>query len=372
MPELPEVESIRRALEPIVGARVVGVSVHRRDVVILTGDPPGGWTRQRKTGTSGGRGAHAPDLSPGVGPAQTSELAGALLEGARICALDRRGKQLAIGSTSGRAAPWLTVQLGMTGQMLILPTSERPTPPPSGRGLRGGRTGTHSDRGARSGSAGAQRAPFPFPLGGGSESDSRPPTDGSAVLSLHDHVAWSLELSGGGAATLVFRDPRRFGCVRGWASREALDDHWSRELGPDALETSVDELSGHLWRVLRPSRRPLKAALLDQAVVAGVGNIYADEALFEAGVKPRKRTDRLTRAEIDRLAASVRRVLGRAVKAGGSTLRDYVRPDGSPGSYQLRHAVYGRAGQACPRCTRPLSSATIAQRTTVWCPRCQK
>lgn len=337
MPELPEVESVRRALEPILGARVVGVQVRRRDVVILPGDPPGGWTRQRTnkvafSNLSRGRRerADAGEVSPAPPRKRresTIESSGAvpapphvLLGGATISQLDRRGKQLAIGATHTRMARWLTVQLGMTGQLLL--------------------------------TADAARVDVPDPP--------------------HDHVEWSLEMRGGAAATLVFRDPRRFGCVRAWATRAALDEHWACELGPDALDTSEDDLAQHLWEVLKPSHRPIKAALLDQSVLAGVGNIYADEALFEAGVKPRRRTDRLTRDDIERLSRSVRRVLERAVDAGGSTLRDYVRPDGAPGSYQLQHAVYGRGGEACMRCGTRLKSALVAQRTTVWCGGCQK
>lgn len=332
MPELPEVESVRRALGPIIGARVAAVSVRRRDVIVLPGDPPGGWTRRRARiaealplARDRRERANAGELSPALSR-ESAELSGdalafpsALLAGATIDALDRRGKQLAIGSTDGREARWLTVQLGMTGQLLL------------------------------------ERA-----------------SDSTLTRSPHDHVEWSLVLRDGHAARLVFRDPRRFGCVRAWDSRATLDEHWGRELGPDALETSDDELAEHLWAVLKRSHRPIKAALLDQSVLAGVGNIYADEALFEACVKPRRRTDRLTREELARLAVALRRVLACAVEAGGSTLRDYVRPDGEPGSYQLRHAVYGRGGEACTRCGTRLKAAIVAQRTSVWCGGCQR
>jgi formamidopyrimidine-DNA glycosylase len=184
-----------------------------------------------------------------------------------------------------------------------------------------------------------------------------PAPDGS-----HVHAVWEFD-----HGRVLFRDPRRFGALRVFASTAALDEHWAG-LGPDALTITADQLAA----ALRGSARPVKAALLDQAVVAGVGNIYADEALFAAGVRPTRLCRNLRDAQIQAIASSIRAVLAGAVQAGGSTLRDYVDGDGNPGSYQRSHAVYGRAGEPCPRCGRPLKSVTVAQRTTVWCSACQR
>jgi formamidopyrimidine-DNA glycosylase len=178
----------------------------------------------------------------------------------------------------------------------------------------------------------------------------------------HVHARWTLP----GARVLVFRDPRRFGSLRVFRSLAALDMHW-QDLGPDALTIA----GAQLHAALRATDRPIKAALLDQAVLAGVGNIYADESLFIARINPRFRARRLSATQFDTLAAAIRTVLGRSIEHGGSTLRDYADGDGRPGSYQTRHAVYGRAGLPCPNCSRPLSTATLAQRTTVWCAFCQ-
>jgi formamidopyrimidine-DNA glycosylase len=139
-------------------------------------------------------------------------------------------------------------------------------------------------------------------------------------------------------------------------------------LGPDALEVSGERL----FERTRGSARAIKAGLLDQRVLAGVGNIYADESLFLAGIAPRRRAERLSREQCERLAACVRGVLAVAIEAGGSTLRDYVDADGRAGASQFAHRVYGRGGQACVACGRVLRSAVVGQRTTVWCGGCQK
>jgi len=116
----------------------------------------------------------------------------------------------------------------------------------------------------------------------------------------------------------------------------------------------------------------VKAALLDQAVLAGVGNIYADEALFRAGVHPCREAGSLTRHELERLADSIRGVLREAIRAGGSTVRDYAGADGRPGRQQERNLVYGRGGQPCVRCERLLATGLVAQRRTVYCEACQR
>ncbi len=282
MPELPEVEHVRRSLrEPVIGAHVQRVIIRRADVA---------WSE------------HA------ARPASTVEL----LEGARVSVIHRHGKQLAIVAEDGRA---MCVQLGMTGGMLVRPNA-------------------------------------------------------AAVAALdHAHVVWQL---GAHARQrpgrfLVFRDPRRFGGITCYPSFDALRrERWGR-LGPDAL--SIDAAA--LAAALAGSSRAVKCVLLDQNAIAGVGNIYADEALFRARVSPRLRASLLRPPDIELLSAAIRAVLVEAVNAGGSTIRDYRDASGQSGTFQSRHLVYGRAGQACSACGSTLRKLVVAQRTTVMCPRCQ-
>ena len=112
--------------------------------------------------------------------------------------------------------------------------------------------------------------------------------------------------------------------------------------------------------------------LLDQSVLAGVGNIYADEALFAAGIRPTRRADRAAGEECEALAAAVRRVLRRAITTGGSSISDYVRPDGSDGGYQDERRVYGRTGEPCLRCRKPIRRLVVGTRSTHFCPGCQR
>ena len=177
----------------------------------------------------------------------------------------------------------------------------------------------------------------------------------------HTHARWTFA-----HGVLDFIDPRRFGSLRVFRSHAEVDTHL-QDLGPDALTITPEQLAAGL----RGSTRGIKAALLDQGVLAGVGNIYADEALFLAGISPKFRAGRLSAAAISTLAGAIRTVLGHAVGAGGSTLRDFVSPAGEAGRYQKEHLVYGRGGEPCLRCGKTLKSAVLAQRTTVWCPVCQ-
>jgi formamidopyrimidine-DNA glycosylase len=190
-----------------------------------------------------------------------------------------------------------------------------------------------------------------------------PPGD-SLGAPTHLHVAWTLD----DGATIGFRDPRRFGGL--WPSpglEELRAGRWAA-LGPDALAIEGDVLRGKL----AGSRRAVKVALLDQGVLAGLGNIYVAEALFDAGIRPTRLAGRVTPAECSRLAAAIRRVLRSAIDAGGSTLRDYVNARGEPGGFQRQHKVYGRGGLACIRCGQRLRSRVIGQRASVWCPMCQR
>lgn len=294
MPELPEVEHLRRSLEPVLlGRHVVRVTVHRRDIVCTPDDPPGGFSRQ-----SGGI-AHA---SPRI--VRRAEL---LLD-AEISALERHGKRLAILSNHGDG-PALDAHLGMTGQLIHLAKGHRLT----------------------------------------SQS--------------HIHVSWRLS----DGSRLVYRDARRFGGIWTCRDREDLQTRRWGPLGPDALTASSAEL---ITRTKR-TRRPVKAALLDQTVLAGVGNIYADESLHRARLSPFMLACDLTAADWCALVEALRVVLNQAIVAGGSTIRDYVDGMGRTGVHQIRHAVYGQAGKPCTRCGARLRSARIGQRQTVWCAACQ-
>ncbi len=269
MPELPEVETVRRSLAPhLLGRTIARARLIRRDFV------------------TGAR-----------GPAD-------LLQGETIDRIERRGKQLAVVATSGRA---VIVQLGMSGQVLAAP-ADRPLP-------------------------------------------------------THVHALWTIHPS---SIAILFRDPRRFGGLTTLASPAHLDQAW-QHLGPDGLLITGDQL----WHTLHTSSRAIKPALLDQRAVAGVGNIYADEALFVAGIHPKALCHRLSRSRIERLAHSIRQVLTTAVAARGSTLRDYLDADGQAGSYATLHRVYGRAGLPCTVCAKTLRGFVLGQRTTVACSTCQ-
>lgn len=272
MPELPEVECVRRTLaRRIVGRRVAGVEVRRASVV-----------RGR---------VHGEAL-----------LIGRVLEEPR-----RHGKHLAL--TTGGDGACVGVHLGMTGSLC------------------------HIAAGQESGS------------------------------DKHVHVLWRLD----DGSTLAFRDPRRFGGVWTFGSWEELRvNRWSA-LGPDALTIAARTLS----RRFTGRRGTLKAVLLDQTLIAGLGNIYADELMFSCGLNPSIPVDKLTMTDHAALAVMTRRILRLAIRAGGSSLRDYVDGEGRVGKYQKRHQVYGRAGLPCVTCGSVLLSTTLAGRTTVHCPRCQ-
>lgn len=297
MPELPEVECLRRSLMPhLMGRKVVTVRLYRRDVVVTPDDPPGGASRRAK-----GKGPPSP-----VRRLRAEEL----LSGTTITDLRRHGKQLAILGkwADGRPMRVLLVHLGMTGQLRYL------------------------DPGVR------------------------------LADSSHIHAKWRLDPPG----RLVFRDPRRFGGLWTLPTEAALEARWQR-LGPDALRVTAPPLR----RALEGSRRAVKAALLDQAVIAGVGNIYADEALFLSCIHPGREAGGLTSAEYQTLTAAIRQVLRWSIASGGSTLRDYVDGQGRRGRGQERHMVYGRGGEPCRECGSPLCSGVIGQRTTTWCRVCQ-
>ena len=185
-----------------------------------------------------------------------------------------------------------------------------------------------------------------------------------APVRAHDHVDVLLE----GERVLRFNDPRRFGCLLWQAPGQTHP--LLAGLGPEPLSEAFD--GDYLFDLSRGRSAPVKTFLMDQAVVVGVGNIYAAEALFLAGISPLRAAGRVSRERYAALAQAVKAILGHAITRGGTTLRDFLSPDGAPGYFEQELQVYGRGGQPCTRCGRLLKQASLGQRTTVWCPHCQR
>ncbi len=182
---------------------------------------------------------------------------------------------------------------------------------------------------------------------------------------LHDHV----DIEFGNGALLRYRDPRRFGAVL-WAPRSDLPHPLLARLGPEPFSAEFD--ADYLHRATRTRSAAIKLALMDNHLVVGVGNIYANEALFRAGIRPTQPANRIARARFERLVTAVRETLADAIAKGGSTLRDYVDSAGEPGYFQLDYFVYGRTGQACLRCGTTLRSIRLGGRSTTYCHTCQR
>ncbi len=251
-----------------------------------------------------------------------SEL-GAVLPGAEIEAVDRLGKYLLVrlGDQST-----LVIHLGMTGQLF------------------------------------SSRAISPRLLSATARSSLGPDDQSAFEPDVHTHLTLKIE---GDGPDIYFRDVRKFGKLL-WLPPGQGHARLDR-LGRDALEIDGPEL----FAASRKRRTPIKALLLDQAVFAGVGNIYADEALFLAGVRPGRRAARLTRREAEKLAVAVVRVLERSIETGGSSISDYVAPDGSDGGYQDERKVYARTGEPCLTCAAAIIRRVVAQRSAHYCPNCQ-
>ena len=182
-----------------------------------------------------------------------------------------------------------------------------------------------------------------------------------APLAPHTHARLSLA----GGQELRFVDPRRFGRL---AFRDLARD--SGFAGPGAEPLSIGAAA--FAALFRRRRLAIKPALLNQKLLAGVGNIYADESLFRAGIRPRKAAGRLTRAELERLRLALRQVLKHAIRLGGSSVSDYVNADGARGFFQLEHCVYQRTGEPCRTCRTPIRRIVLGGRSTHFCPVCQK
>ena len=186
-----------------------------------------------------------------------------------------------------------------------------------------------------------------------------------AAPGRHDHV--DLVLDDGMAVRL--NDPRRFGSIH-WQPHP-IEAHWLlRELGPEPLSPTFD--GSYLAARARRRRSAVKALLMDAKVVVGVGNIYANEALFLAGIRPRVAAGRVSKRRLEALATAVKTTIRRAIDCGGTTLRDFAGADGKPGYFKQELAVYGRGGQPCRACGLALREVRLSGRATVYCPRCQR
>lgn len=295
MPELPEVETVRRGLQPAMQGAVIARVETRR-----------------------------PDLRFPL-----PEDFAARLTGRRVDSLDRRGKYLIARLSSGES---LIMHLGMSGRFTV--------------------------------EAAAARRPGGFALA----QDCDP---------KHDHVVFHLEGAGGansgqnrkGRARVTYNDPRRFGFMDIVAAGDLETCRHFKGMGPEPLGNGFSPAG--LSAALKGKAAPIKAALLDQQIVAGLGNIYVCEALFRAGVSPRRKAGSVAGKRSARLHAEIVAVLKDAIEAGGSTLRDFAAADGALGYFQHRFDVYGREGEPCRRCAGPVRRLVQAGRSTFFCPSCQ-
>ncbi len=270
MPELPEVETVRRQLAPqLVGRTIIEADSH----------PSAKFTPARA------------------------------LTGATLTSDGRRGKFLIFGTDDGRE---LIVHLGMTGQLRVTPGPADPDDPDA----------------------------------------------------TYRRAWWSLD----GGETLEFIDVRRFGRIRVVPAGDYRSIPTLNTAGPEPFDEALD--AKRFWKSLSKSKRKLKTQLLSQRPIAGVGNIYADEALWLAKINPK--TTRISEARAGVLLEALREVLAKGLDNGGTTLRDYRDAEGRSGDNQHSLMAYGRAGHPCPRCDTRLISATLDARTTTWCPRCQR
>lgn len=181
----------------------------------------------------------------------------------------------------------------------------------------------------------------------------------------HDHV--ELEFDNG--VVLRYRDPRRFGAML-WSPGSSAQHPLLASLGVEPLSRQFT--SDYLYRATRHRRAAIKLALMDNHLVVGVGNIYANESLFRAGIRPSRAAKRVSRPQLSRLVDAVRETLSEAIEKGGSTLRDYVDSRGEPGRFQLDYYVYGREREACRVCGTTIRSLRLGGRATPYCPTCQR
>jgi formamidopyrimidine-DNA glycosylase len=181
----------------------------------------------------------------------------------------------------------------------------------------------------------------------------------------HDHLGLLLD----SGLQLRYHDPRRFGCWL-WQAGDPLEHPLLAGLGPEPLGDAFT--AAQLIRAVKGRSTPIKQAIMDAKLVVGVGNIYACEALFAAGIDPRKPAGKVSRPKLGRLVEAIRTVLQRSIEQGGTTLRDFLREDGSPGYFRQQLQVYDRTGLPCHTCATPIQRIVLGQRSTFFCPRCQR
>ena len=190
--------------------------------------------------------------------------------------------------------------------------------------------------------------------------------DPAAEFKKHDHVALTLD----SGKQLRFHDPRRFGIFLHLPEGSPMDHPLLQGLGPEPLEESFT--AAHLANACAGRKSAIKLAIMDPKVVVGVGNIYASEALFRAGIRPATPAGRVSKPRLAKLVGAIRQVLAESLEQGGTTLRDFVHSDGEPGYFRQLLFVYDRKGQPCRVCGIPVRHATMGQRSTYWCPKCQR
>ena len=188
--------------------------------------------------------------------------------------------------------------------------------------------------------------------------------DCNTVRNKHDHVEFVFQ----NGMCLRLRDPRRFGAVL-YTTKDPLQHKLLASLGPEPLQRAFS--GRHLYKHSRGKKVAVKMFIMNSKIVVGVGNIYANEALFIAGIHPKRVAGRLSAERYDRLAHAIKKVLRAAIKSGGTTLRDFTAEDGRPGYFQQKLNVYGKAGELCPGCGAPIKHITLGQRATYFCPHCQ-
>ncbi len=184
-------------------------------------------------------------------------------------------------------------------------------------------------------------------------------------LRKHDHAVFQLD----SGQRLIFHDPRRFGALL-WTDAPVEEHPLLKPLGPEPFDPAF--CGSWLYKFSRNSRSAIKCLIMNQRIVVGVGNIYANEALYLAGIRPGRTAAIIARKRYDRLTQSIRQVLSEAIAQGGTTLRDFTNEKGQPGYFQLALKVYGKADQPCPACHTPIRLVTLGQRATYFCPRCQR
>jgi len=303
MPELPEVETVRRGLEPVLTGRTL-THVDQRRADLRWPFP---------------------------------ERFAARLAGQRVTGLGRRSKYLLIGLAGGET--WI-VHLGMSGRILV-DADTPPSPHPSPTRGEGGAT---LDRQAQT-------------LGGAI------PTPGK-----HDHVIITTDHG----AVVTYNDTRRFGLMDLWPTADLENHKLLAGLGPEPLGNEFNGAA--LAAALADKRTSIKAALLDQRIVAGLGNIYVSEALHRAGISPKRLSGSISRPRTDRLAAEIVATLNDAIAAGGSSLRDYRQTDGELGYFQHSFRVYDRTDDPCPTsgCGGTVRRIVQSGRSTFYCTECQR